>query len=187
MAPLLVSSRLLMQLILAVVISLRSALLSPPLSAESPGAAHESPEDVCGDQDSYPSFPPCASSCQTNFPQRVFTKLGGILCQWQWVEEKQLQIQPFISTPSYSAGLGQRNQSLDVLARGMEIYYICCVLWVQFSGSLLHAENSSILVFLQMYWEKPTVLCHCTYFCISPSKNNLSWKDMNFLCVWKKT
>lgn len=134
-----------------------------------------------------PLLPPCASRCQTNFPQRVFSKSGGILCQWQWIEEKQPQKEPFIWTPSLLlCWFGAKKQSLDVLARGMEIYYICCVLWVQFSGSLLRAGNSSILGLLQMYWEKPTVLCHCTYFCISPSKNNLSWKDMNFVCAWKK-
>lgn len=64
MAPLLISSQLLMQFILAVVISLRSALLSPLLSAESPGAAHESPEDVCGERDSYPSFPPVPAAAK---------------------------------------------------------------------------------------------------------------------------
>lgn len=57
-APLLISSQLLIQSILAVVICLWSTLLSPPVPASSLHAAHERPEGVCGEWDSYPIFPP---------------------------------------------------------------------------------------------------------------------------------
>lgn len=134
-----------------------------------------------------PLASPHASSCQTNFPQRVFTKSGGILYQWQWTEEKQLQKNISSEHPLTLLVWGRETRAWMFWWQARKFITAVEYCECNFLGVCCALKTAPSWFLLHMYWEKPTVLCHGTYFGISPSKNNIRWKDMNFVCAWKKT